>query len=169
MTRCAGRCTTHTYRCFSHSDARNRSCRLFYSLKQENDDDQNQACHERPIDEFEMAIRELAYSKWEAAGFPAGDGVDHLRQDVTAALVQKGYPHHRMLEISIDHSTVTVEGVLPTYYLRQVALECIKRVKGVTGIVDRIQVDNEIDSSASWLQRRVNSPEKKPELQIVNS
>jgi hypothetical protein len=35
-----------------------------------------QTCQERPIDDFKMAIRELAYSRWEAAGFPAGDGFD---------------------------------------------------------------------------------------------
>ena len=27
-------------------------------------------------DDFDMAVRELAYSKWEAAGFPEGDGFD---------------------------------------------------------------------------------------------
>jgi len=31
---------------------------------------------EQPCDEFDMAIRKLAHHKWEAAGFPAGDGVD---------------------------------------------------------------------------------------------
>lgn len=40
------------------------------------DQTEHQACQERPIDEFDMAIRELAYFKWEAAGFPAGDGCD---------------------------------------------------------------------------------------------
>lgn len=69
--------------------------------------------------------------------------VTNLHQAVIAALDQRGYPHHRMLEINIDHGTVTVEGVLPTYYLRQVALECIKKVTGVTEVVDRIQVGSE--------------------------
>lgn len=35
-----------------------------------------QPCQEQPNDEFDMAIRELAYYKWEAAGFPPGDGFD---------------------------------------------------------------------------------------------
>jgi hypothetical protein len=30
----------------------------------------------QPVDEFDMGIRELAYFKWEAAGFPEGDGFD---------------------------------------------------------------------------------------------
>lgn len=35
-----------------------------------------QPCQEQPLTEFDMAIRELAYYKWEAAGFPPGDGFD---------------------------------------------------------------------------------------------
>lgn len=31
---------------------------------------------EQPCDEFDMAVRKLAHHKWEAAGFPAGDGFD---------------------------------------------------------------------------------------------
>jgi hypothetical protein len=36
----------------------------------------SQPCQDHPTDGFDMAIRELAYLKWEAAGFPAGDGID---------------------------------------------------------------------------------------------
>ncbi len=32
-------------------------------------------CREQCIDDFDMAIRELAYLKWETAGSPAGDGL----------------------------------------------------------------------------------------------
>ena len=44
-------------------------------------EEQSHAAECQPIqeqrgDEFDMAIRELAYLKWEAAGFPAGDGFD---------------------------------------------------------------------------------------------
>jgi len=35
-----------------------------------------QPVQEQSCDEFDMAIRELAHQKWEAAGFPAGDGFD---------------------------------------------------------------------------------------------
>jgi hypothetical protein len=35
-----------------------------------------QPCPGNSNDEFDMAIRELAYLKWEAAGFPEGDGID---------------------------------------------------------------------------------------------
>lgn len=41
-------------------------------------DDQtmSQPSHENSSDDFDMAVRELAYFKWEAAGFPEGDGFD---------------------------------------------------------------------------------------------
>lgn len=68
---------------------------------------------------------------------------NNLRNNVVSALRQKGYRHHRMLEINIDHGTVIVEGILPTYFLRQIAVECIKRVTGVVRVVDRIQVVRE--------------------------
>lgn len=32
--------------------------------------------HQQPSDACEEAIRTLAHSKWEAAGYPAGDGFD---------------------------------------------------------------------------------------------
>lgn len=76
-----------------------------------------------------------------------------LRKEVMAALHQKGYPHHRMLKIDTDRSIVLVQGILPTYHLRQVAVECIKRVAGVTGVVDQIQVVREMqDDAALWFQ-----------------
>ena len=68
---------------------------------------------------------------------------NNLRNNVESALRQKGYPHHRTLSINIDHGTVIVEGILPTFFLRQIAVECIKRVTGVVGVVDRIRVITE--------------------------
>jgi hypothetical protein len=44
--------------------------------KDQNQQVEFQACQEQSIDKFDMAIRELAYLKWEVAGFPAGDGFD---------------------------------------------------------------------------------------------
>lgn len=36
----------------------------------------SQPSHDKSSDDFDMAVRELAYFKWEAAGFPNGDGFD---------------------------------------------------------------------------------------------
>ncbi len=63
-----------------------------------------------------------------------------LCEAVVSSLGQTGYVQHRSLRIRADDGTVIVEGILPTWFMRQVALECIKRVAGVNGVVDRIQV-----------------------------
>lgn len=44
------------------------------------DQTQSHPGQERPADDFSMAVRELAYYKWEAAGFPEGDGFDFWLQ-----------------------------------------------------------------------------------------
>ena len=79
-----------------------------------------------------------------------------LRHKVVSTLHQKGYQQHRTLEITVDHGTVIVEGFVPTWYLRQIALECIKRVTGVTGVVDRIRVMSEAqDDNAPYFSAAV--------------
>lgn len=63
-----------------------------------------------------------------------------LLQRVKGFLHQRGYSPHRTLALSIERGVVVVQGRVPTYYLRQVAVECIKRVAGVTQVLDRIEV-----------------------------
>ncbi len=64
-----------------------------------------------------------------------------LLQRVRGFLHQRGYAPHRTLEISVELGVVVVQGRVPSYYLRQIAVECIKRVAGVTRVFDRIEVD----------------------------
>lgn len=66
-----------------------------------------------------------------------------LLQRVKFLLHQRGYATHRSLEISAERSVVVVQGRLPTFYLRQIAVECIKRVTGVTQVIDRIEVGDD--------------------------
>lgn len=63
-----------------------------------------------------------------------------LLQRVKGFLHQRGYGPHRTLEISVERGVVVVQGLMPTFYLRQLAVECIKRVAGVTQVVDLIKV-----------------------------
>lgn len=64
----------------------------------------------------------------------------NLLQRVKGFLHQRGYAPHRTLEISVERGVVVVQGRVPTFYLRQIAFECIKRVAGVTQVVDLIEV-----------------------------
>jgi len=64
---------------------------------------------------------------------------DLLRR-VRGFLYQKAYPRLRALDITVDRGIVVIRGQVPTYYLRQVAVECIRHVAGVTQVVDLIEV-----------------------------
>ncbi len=77
-------------------------------------------------------------------GFLSESSDTNLRRNVANTLHQTGYFQHRTLDIAVDHGTVIVEGYLPTWHLRQIALESIRRVKGVVRVVDRIRVVTEL-------------------------
>lgn len=90
---------------------------------------------------------------------------DDLLGRIYRLLLQQGYPHHRRLQIRLEQDTedkniVRVEGEVPSFYLRQVALECIKRVPGVERIIDCMQVGtcaDPFDSLDSIPERRPRS------------
>ncbi len=65
-----------------------------------------------------------------------------LLQRVNSVLQQRGYGLHHTLDISVERGVVVVQGTLPTFYMRQIAVECIKRVAGVTQVIDQITVVN---------------------------
>lgn len=75
------------------------------------------------------------------ASEPQSDGLDRdVLYRVRAALRQKGYMPLRSLIVTVDNGVVLVLGRVPTFYLRQIAIECIKSVAGVTRVLDRIDV-----------------------------
>ncbi len=88
-----------------------------------------------------------------------------LLQRVKGFLHQRGYAPHRTLEISVERDEVVVQGRVPTFYLRQIAVECIKRVAGVTQVVDLIQVvdgPRQPQTSANFEDEQVSSESSMP-------
>ncbi len=73
---------------------------------------------------------------------PSEESDYELLQRVTRFLDARGDQPHRSLKLTVEQGTVMVQGRVPSYYLRQIALECIKRVAGVTRIVDQINVED---------------------------
>jgi hypothetical protein len=63
-----------------------------------------------------------------------------LLQRVKHCLDQRGYAPLRTLEIDVERGVVVVQGSVDTFYLRQIAIACIKRVAPVKQLVDRIKV-----------------------------
>ncbi len=70
-----------------------------------------------------------------------------LLQRVKRSLDQRGYTPLRSLKISVKRGVVFVQGTLPTFYLRQIAIGWIKRVACVTQVVDQIEVVDVADQS----------------------
>lgn len=80
-------------------------------------------------------------NKMSLAEIADSDEADHeLLQQVKSSLHQLGYRASGTLEIQIERGTAVLQGRVPTFYLRQIAVECVKRVTGVTQIIDRIDV-----------------------------
>ena len=78
----------------------------------------------------------------ELAACEEADG--ELLQQLISILHQTGYELHRSLIIRVECGVVEVRGRVTSYHLRQIAVECIKRVAGVTRVVDQIVVDRTI-------------------------
>jgi osmotically-inducible protein OsmY len=79
-----------------------------------------------------------------------------LHQRVTSLLQQRGYASHQALQINVERGVVVVRGRLPTFYLRQIAIECIKRVASVRQVVDLIEVGDDPRSPKDHTERQPN-------------
>lgn len=95
-----------------------------------------------------------------------------LLQRVQRCLDQCGYASLRSLEISVERGVVLIQGRVPTFYLRQIAIGCIMRAACASQVVDRIEVvdapnqcqpsadeDAEQEPSEPWLGRRMDLPD----------
>lgn len=65
---------------------------------------------------------------------------DALIEAVTAALQKTGYYQLCQLLVAVDGHEVTLQGRLPSYYLKQIAHHAVANVPGVNIILDRIDV-----------------------------
>lgn len=61
-------------------------------------------------------------------------------EKVRTCLQLSGHTFHLLVEISAKGGVVLVQGKVRTFYLRQVAVECIKRQRGVIQVIDLIEV-----------------------------
>jgi len=69
---------------------------------------------------------------------PAADA--ELRQRVALYLLHNGHAPVRRLSVSAKDGVVCLRGTVPTYYVRQLGVECARRVAGVRELVDQIEV-----------------------------
>lgn len=56
-------------------------------------------------------------------------------------LQQSSYPSHRRLECRFHGGVLTIQGRVPSFYLRQVAWALVTGVRGIDEFVDQMEVD----------------------------
>jgi osmotically-inducible protein OsmY len=71
---------------------------------------------------------------------PSTENDSLLKQQIVRCLHQRNNLPHRLLRIDVDQDVVIVRGRLPSFFLRQIAIECIRHVPGVTRVEDDIRV-----------------------------
>jgi BON domain-containing protein len=63
-----------------------------------------------------------------------------LQTRITSHLETRGYPAFRDLTVAARKGVVTLDGWLPSYFVKQVAIETCRHIAGVMQVIDAIQV-----------------------------
>lgn len=63
-----------------------------------------------------------------------------LKSRVTNYLLGYKMPSLRNIDIEADNGTVIVRGRVPTYYQKQLCINCSRRVAGVVRLIDQVEV-----------------------------
>ena len=77
-----------------------------------------------------------------SAGFESSSASEdfELARRVKLFLAHQPRPALRHLSVEVQSETVILRGAVTTYYERQLALQCSRRVAGVRGLIDEIVV-----------------------------
>lgn len=95
----------------------------------------------------------------DAATLPPSSENDRLlKQQIVRCLYQRNHLLHRMLRIDVDRGVVVVRGRLPSFFLRQIAIECIRHIPGVAHVEDGILVADARDNAADHGSRSMGPP-----------
>ena len=83
---------------------------------------------------------------------------DDLRDAASETLRSSGYPSLRRLRCDVAEAVVRVHGVLPSYYLKQMAQATLQRIDGIRNVINLVEVqgsgviragDHEANSAAN--------------------
>ncbi len=83
------------------------------------------------------------------------------RNKIQSAIELSGYSELRKLLFTVERGVVAIRGRVASFYLCQVAIECVKRVPGVDRVKSHIEV---IYDLSSRLDRVESDGESKPDL-----
>jgi osmotically-inducible protein OsmY len=66
-------------------------------------------------------------------------GDDELERHVRLYLTHCGHRPVTALDVEAHNGVITLRGVVPSFYVRQLAIACARRVAGVRHVVDHIK------------------------------
>ena len=89
-----------------------------------------------------------------------GPDDDGLRIAALKLLQSSGYTVLRRLRCEVTDAVVIVHGILPSYYLKQMAQTIIQRLEGVQSVMNLVEV-RETDSCPCW-ENEDEAPEVGP-------
>jgi osmotically-inducible protein OsmY len=85
----------------------------------------------------------LSHTTTANCPFAEGSPDEQLRHRVCLFLQTLRLAIARRLQIDVQNGAVIVEGIARSYYERQMAVACVKRVAGVRQVIDRIVVHDD--------------------------
>ena len=72
---------------------------------------------------------------------PRASGDDLIRSAVRQALNESGYCRVSQLEFDVLDGVVVLAGVVPSFYMKQLAQEIVRRIDIVSGIDNTVEVE----------------------------
>ena len=87
-------------------------------------------------------------------------GDDGLRIAALKLLHSSGYTAMQRLRCEVTDAVVIVHGILPSYYLKQMAQTIIQRLEGIQSVMNLVEV-RETDSCPCW-ENEDEAPEVGP-------
>lgn len=89
------------------------------------------------------AEQDLTHDAWPVrVDVPAEKINADMQRRVRSFLATRSEPGLRRIDIEADGSRITLRGQVRSYYERQLAVHCCRRVAGVTEVVDHLLVHN---------------------------
>lgn len=81
-----------------------------------------------------------------------------LQTRITSHLETRGYPSFRDLTVAARQGVITLDVRLPSYYVKQVAIETCRHIAGVMQVIDAIQVGPSCFNAARLLTQANELP-----------
>lgn len=70
------------------------------------------------------------------------DRSEDVVREAQVCLEQSAYSLLRQVSVEYERGVLVLQGTLPNYYHKQLAQEAVRRVEGVTRVVNRIEVSH---------------------------